>query len=120
MPMLKSTKKINISVRVTASFEKKTDAYETGSVCTCFQVLFLYSSWAIRLVVNIAPSGRKNTAIDSHELCQSLSQKSSFAYRAGTEAWLTSLATMIIAGVKNPPMMTIQSDRLRFVFIHSL
>ena len=60
----------DIITTITASFAVKIVPRSTGSVWSCFQVLFLYSIWVIRLVASTTPSGRRNTAIDSHELFQ--------------------------------------------------
>jgi hypothetical protein len=66
-------------IRITASFARKITAVLTGSVCTCFQAWLFSSSWVMRLVARIAPSGRKKMAIDSQQARQRFGQNVSAA-----------------------------------------
>src|SRR5450432_3571186 len=119
MPILKKIKNCSIIIIMTESLAKKIVVSFNGSVCSCFHVLFLYSICVIKLVESITPNGNKKIAIDSQEFFQSNFQKLASVYIGINLLCCTNLAIIIIIGVKNPPIITIQVARLRFFLSHS-
>src|ERR1035438_5421120 len=116
IPILKSRKNCSSMTVITESFAKKSVVKRCGAVCSCFHVLFLYSSCVIRLVARMVPRGKRKIDIDSQELFHNVSQKSGALFVASSPLYLTSLAIRIMAGVKNAPMITSQEARLCFFF----
>jgi hypothetical protein len=88
-----------------------------GEAKTCFHVLFLYSSWGIRLQIKITNIGSKKAA----KACQPCVKCNSHGLSWNLSEFLGSMTYIRkkIRGITADPIKLNQNEALRFVLINS-